>query len=232
MNKDNTTYERVATLVDQIKYAKYDTIVERTEELIDSGLWRDYTTPAGTHFEFLPKEFDYFLSAFGDVDEAIIRHAYGRNGNDARLWLRLCDITGRGERPAPTERRPAEDVAEQYATDPSGAGKRIKELALVSAGHAAVAADDSRRAAAVAGADLRGTLDGRKCWRVRWRDDRPAAAVIAAKLLEDPDLAHEVYLKLKAAETREARSCATLSEQTRRSGHDSETDSGPQRGSS
>ena len=66
---------QVEKLVSGIRNAKYDDMVRHLEELIDSGLWQDYTTESGTRFQFRSHEFDYFLAAMG-LDPALIKHAY------------------------------------------------------------------------------------------------------------------------------------------------------------
>jgi hypothetical protein len=61
------SYEKVADLVSRVRNARYGEMVKYLETLIDSGDWRDFTTPAGTRFQFRECEFDYFLLAM-EVD--------------------------------------------------------------------------------------------------------------------------------------------------------------------
>lgn len=206
-------YTRVARLAELIRNARYGEMVRYCEELIDSGDWRDFTTPTGTRFEFRSHEFDYFLAAV-ELDTTFIRHAYVhaqdiRNLEEKRL--RLADITGRGRDTAAEERRAVVDVAKEYRKAPGGAGARIEKWhgdpvkAVVSR---AVSRSARRKAAGVTEQPPR-----EQSWRVRWSDDKSAADVIAEKLLEDDELAKKVFYKLKQRYGKGAPS----SEQNRRS---------------
>ena len=201
-----TRYQRVAELVSRVRNAKFADIVAHLEQLIDSELWQDFTTPVGTHFEFRAKEFDYFLAA-QEVDPTIVRTAYLKAEDVdglATKQMHLADITGRGE-DVNGDRRARNEVAAIYDTDPSGAGARIRawgeaSAAVVTEGMARVARDQKRRSALESG--RRVLLETRKRWEVRWTDDRSPAEVIASRLFADPALAHEVYKILDAAESR------------------------------
>jgi hypothetical protein len=200
-------YETLASLVSRIRNAKFSDMVLHLEQLIDSGIWRDFTTPRGTHFTFRACEFDYFLAA-QDVDPVTVKYAYMKaEGIEdlARKETRLADITGAGVTPGNGDRRTRDEVARLYAGDPSGAGARIKaRSAVVTPRLAGVAKDAQRRK------EYEATGKGRdrpnsKCWRVRWSGETPAAKVIADALLREPDLAHEVYKVLDAERVRTAR---------------------------
>ena len=67
------TYARVAELISQVRNARFGEMVRWVEELIDTGIWRDFTTPEGTHFEFREGEFDYFLAAMETDPEVVNR---------------------------------------------------------------------------------------------------------------------------------------------------------------
>ena len=67
-------YNNIAGLVSKIRNARYGEMVNYIETLIDSGDWRDFTTPAGTRFRFRECEFDYFLLTM-EVDPTLVRHA-------------------------------------------------------------------------------------------------------------------------------------------------------------
>ena len=69
------TYARVAELISQVRNARFGEMVRWVEELIDTGIWRDFTTPEGTHFEFHEGEFDYFLAAM-EIDPEVVKRAY------------------------------------------------------------------------------------------------------------------------------------------------------------
>lgn len=205
-------YEQISKLISRIRNARFGEMVNHLEQLIDSGEWRDFTTPAGTHFRFRDCEFDYFLAAM-EIDPTLVRWAYLKADDVedlAKKQIRLADITGRGRAIHPAERRDdAEEVAREYDVDPSGAGARIREWkranAVVTERTAKIAADPARRHAVEAGEKVPRTEPTQQRWDVRWHDERPAAEVIAARLLKDPDLAREVYNILERERVRTRR---------------------------
>jgi hypothetical protein len=67
-------YNNIADLVSKIRNARYGEMVNYIETLIDSGDWRNFTTPVGARFRFRECEFDYFLLAM-EVDPTLVRHA-------------------------------------------------------------------------------------------------------------------------------------------------------------
>jgi hypothetical protein len=89
-------------------------MVNYIETLIDSGDWRNFTTPVGTRFRFRECEFDYFLLAM-EVDPTLVRHAY-LYATDveglAAKQIRLADITGRGKKADERWRRHWRQVAD------------------------------------------------------------------------------------------------------------------------
>ncbi|MEQ4205788.1 hypothetical protein [Actinopolymorpha sp. B9G3] len=205
-------YERVAALISQIRNARFGEMVDRLEELIDSGIWQDFTTPIGTHFKFKPCEFDYFLAA-QEIDPTLIRWAYlqaeGVEGLAAKQ-LRLADITGRGKPPEAGARRPLEHVAAELARDSSGAAQRIRawgerNAAVVNQRTSRIARDPERRKDVEAGKNVKRDSPNLKVWQVRWHDDRSYAEAIVDQLQRDPDLAKEVYKTLDASHVRTSR---------------------------
>lgn len=209
-------YQRIAELISRIRNAKFGEMVEHLEQLIESDIWRDFTTPVGTRFVFLAKEFDYFLAA-QEIDPTVVRYAYLKAEGIKDLvakQLRLADITGRGPKPPSDERRDAAEVARFYAADPSGAGARIR---IWHEANSAVVSDSTSRAAK--SPEQREALESgrvtqrrpRHSWRVEWEDERDVAEMIAAKLLRDPTLAHEVFVRLRAVYDRNRRSGTDLS---------------------
>jgi hypothetical protein len=216
-------YQRIAELISRIRNAKFGEMVEHLEQLIDSGDWRDFTTPVGTHFLFRAKEFDYFLAA-QEIDPTVVRYAYLKAEGIADLLakqLRLADITGRaqrrGEPPDRNDRRPAEEVARAYAADPSGAGARIQawreaKATIVTEPTSRAARDPERREAVESGR-IR-NRSHRHSWRVEWEDETATAEKIVAKLLRDPELAWEVEKRLTAARVRTSRDQKRRSETT------------------
>jgi hypothetical protein len=209
-------YQRIAELISRIRNAKFGEMVEHLEQLIDSDDWRDFTTPVGTHFIFRAKEFDYFLAA-QEIDPTVVRYAYLKADGIEDLTakqLRLADITGRGLAPSNDDRRPAAEVARVYATDPSGAGVRIQawheaKAAVVTDPITRAASDPERREALESGRAAQ--RRPRHSWRVEWEDGRTTAEMIAAKLLRDPELWPEVFVRLRAEYDRIRRSETTSS---------------------
>lgn len=196
-------WENVVGLVSKVRNARYGEMVKYLEALIDSGDWRDFTTPVGTHFQFKECEFDYFLLSM-EVDPTIVRHAYlyatDVDGLAAKQF-RLADITGRGKEPPEGARRPWTAVAKELESDPSGAAARIgagqgENTRFVNERTGQLARDAKRRRAAEAGKRVSRDRPNQKVFQVKWTSDRPAAEVITEKLLKDPDLAEAVYKKL------------------------------------
>ena len=194
-------WDNVVGLVSKVRNTRYGEMVTYLEALIDSADWRDFTTPAGTHFQFQECEFDYFLLAM-EVDPTIVRHAYlyaiDVEGLAAKQF-RLADITGRGNKPKEDARRAWREVAKECESDPSGAAARIRagqKSRFVNESTGQIAADPKRRRDAEAGKPVKRNDPKEKVFQVKWKTDRPAAEVITEKLLKDPDLAEAVYEKL------------------------------------
>jgi hypothetical protein len=181
-------YERVAALISQVRNARFGEMVSYLEELINTGIWQDFTTPEGTHFEFRAGEFDYFLAAM-EIDPDVVKRAY-IHAKDvdglADKRLRLADITGRG---ATRERRERKAVAEIY-------GERVLRYEpVVTDNVARIARNPVRRQAFKAGHAPPRQV--RSYWTAEWTGDDSPVKAIAAKLLTDPDLAHEVWKILR-----------------------------------
>jgi hypothetical protein len=195
-------YCQVEKLVSGIRNAKYDDMVRHLEELIDSGLWQDYTTEGGTRFQFRTHEFDYFLAAMG-LDASLLKHAYdaasGRLEGMHTKQIRLADITGRGEPTTADQRRSRREVVAAYSDDPSGAGTRIRGYGnVVTAGISSVARDPQRREQFKAGAKVSRYSSGSSSWDVHVCPGQRLDQAIARKLLRDPDLWPEVLQLLLA----------------------------------
>jgi hypothetical protein len=198
MSKKN--YEQVNQLTSRIINARFGEMVGYSEQLITTGVWRDFTPPVGTHFVFRADEYDYFLAAM-NIDALTMRYAYIQKGSVVQQH-HLADITGRGRASKDGDRRPREVVAKLYADAPDGAGARIlawgrKEM-VVSEGVARAARDPKHRRQREKGAAV-STRPSELRWEVRWYDGRPAAQAIVDRLAQDPDLEREVYKLLDAA---------------------------------
>lgn len=197
------TYARVAELISQVRNARFGEMVRWVEELIDTGIWRDFTTPEGTHFEFREGEFDYFLAAM-EIDPEVVKRAYIHAKDVGELTekrLRLADITGRGSKDV--NRREPKEIAEAY-------GDRVLRYPpVVTENVMRAARNPGRRDAVRLGAPPERVV--RNYWTAEWTGDASPVKAIAAKLLDDPELAHEVYKILDAERVR------TLREHKRRS---------------
>jgi hypothetical protein len=192
-------YEQVAGIVSHIRNARFGEMVKYTESLIKSNAWRDFTTPAGTHFQFRRCEFDYFLAA-QELDATTLRYAYLKAPATAAQMLRLADITGKGQH-TESDRRPREEVAALYARAPGGAGRRILKWGkdretVVTDRTARIAANNNRRKRYALGATPKKLKSTQRHWQVNWRDARTTAQAIFDKLMKDPTLAREVCKKL------------------------------------
>ncbi len=200
MNGD--AYAQVEKLVSSIRNAKYDDMVRHLEELIDSDLWQDYTTEAGTRFQFRSHELDYFLAAMG-LDPELIKHAYdaasGRLEGMHAKQLRLADITGRGEPTNEDQRRSRTEVVAAYADESSGTAARIRAYGrVVTAGISRVARDPKRREQFKAGAKVSRYADGASSWDVHAGPGQRLDQAIALKLLRDAELWPGVFKLLRA----------------------------------
>lgn len=196
-------WDNVVGLVSKVRNARYGEMVTYLETLIDSGDWRDFTTPAGTRFQFRECEFDYFLLMM-EVDPTIVRHAYLHADDVDGLvakQLRLADITGRGKG-ADGARRPWKQVTDELEGEPSGAAARIRAAQdnagswFVTKRTGMLARDAARRRKAEQGKPVLRDRPNEKVWRVRWSDDKSTAEAIAEKLLAEPELAEEVCKQL------------------------------------
>jgi hypothetical protein len=208
MNED--TYRQVEKLVSGIRNARYDDMVRHLEELIDSGLWQDYTTEDGTRFQFRSHELDYFLAAMG-LDPELIKHAYdaasGRIEGMHAKQVRLADITGRGEATTTAQRRSRKEVMAAYADEPSGTEARIRTYGrIVTTGISRVARDPERREQFKAGVKVSRDSRGSSSWRVHVGPGQRLDQAIALKLLRDPDLWPGVYELLRAQQDHQRRS--------------------------
>jgi hypothetical protein len=195
-------YGQVEKLVSGIRNAKYDDMVRQLEELIDSGLWQDFTTPDGTRFQFRSHELDYFLAAMS-LDPELIKHAYtaasGRLEGMHVKQVRLADITGRGEPTTDNQRRSRKEVVEAYADEPSGTGARIRAFGnVVTAGMSKVARDPERREQYKAGARVNRYSRGASSWHVHAGPGQRLDQAVALKLLRDPELWPGVLKLLRA----------------------------------
>ena len=183
MTSDNQ-YEQIAQLVSQIRNARFGEMVAHNEALLRSRAWRKFTTPVGQTFEFRRCEYDYFLAA-QELDALTLRYAYLHAPATSEQLMRLADVTGRGEAPKNGDRRPRAVVAELYASDPSGAGKRIEAAKpVVTKRTARIAQEPQRRAKFHV--NPRREDPASHSWRVHWTGEAPVAEKIAEKLLEDP----------------------------------------------
>lgn len=80
----------------------------------------------------------------------------------------------------------------------------LSEPGFVTITGSQVARDPERRNQAKRGQIVKRNVSANQ-WKVNWSDDRSPAQAIVDKLLADPDLAREVYNKLRAVYTREER---------------------------
>jgi hypothetical protein len=192
-------YEQVRQLASHIINARFGEMVGYSEQLIASGVWRDFTPPVGTHYTFMADEYDYFLAVM-NVDALTMRYAYTQKGSVAQQH-HLADITGRGRPSREGDRRPREEVAKLYADAPGGAGARIlawgKKETVVSDSVARAARDPKHRRRRESGKKV-STRPSEQRWDVRWYDGRPAAQAIVDRLAKDPELEKAVYRLLDA----------------------------------
>jgi hypothetical protein len=196
-----------ARLVSQFtsKVRNLSRVAELADAFIDmaaSGAWREYTFATG-HFRWRASEFDYFLIANGvRRDDAARVLAYNKR---AKELLPLMD-EGVDKR----KRRPFEQAAKEYQS----ADSLNTDLVATAADLGWINGNrfsDVKSTAKGAQIPVKSPIPkftrnnvGSKLnrWKVDWSDDRPAAQAIVDKLLADPDLAHEVYKRLDADNSR------------------------------
>lgn len=194
------SYERLAELMSKVRNARATTLVGHLEEVIENDLWRDYTAPNGTRFQFRSHEFDYFLAAEGHDPTEIRRHYAAADLPDmAHRQMRLADITGQGVEVSSGQRRSRKEIIEALAHDPSGSAGRVQAVErVVSRSTAEIAKDPPRRRAYLAGESVPRQLEWR--FQVRTRDCASLAyraQRIVEELGKDPDLAHAVLNGLR-----------------------------------
>lgn len=164
-------------------------------DIAESAAWRDYTFATG-HFRFRPSEFDYFLIATGVTkrDAAAVLAHNKRSKELAPLMHPHADKR---------RRRPLEQAAKEYqAADSLNTDLAAKAIELgwtSESGQLTVETSPLGRRA------LNNRTKREQYWRASWSDERTTAQAIADRLLAEPDLAREVYNKLRAVYTREER---------------------------
>lgn len=174
-------------------------VEETFRDLLETGAWRSYTFPDGTHHEWLEREFDYFVSSWlasqGDQHWELVK----RNLVSRDVIMMMADHSGGGERQG--ERRSVDRVRSQFP------GIKVEPIKMVSARERTIALDEAKRRKYVGDEALpaeRLVRPGARKWTVHFRDGDLAAAIIA-KLEQDPDIAEAVYRKLHSVYRPEAR---------------------------
>lgn len=168
-------------------------VEDRIRELLETGAWRSYTYPDGTHHEWLDREFDYFMCAW--IISANTEWEYvKRNIVSPDVKLLLADHSGITDGRA-QERRALDEIRDQFPA------VHIEPITLVTEYERSVAAkDEATRKAYLAGQVTahRVVRTTRRRWEVDYRDETSLAGLIVAKLERDPQLAEDVHRRLHA----------------------------------
>lgn len=166
-------------------------VQDTVRDLIEHDLWRSYSYRA-RRFEWLGREFDYFVQAWMSSDDPVYEWSVlRRNIVDPELIMSIADRSG-----GPVdgvERRSLDELQAQLS------GPSVANLKLVSDDERQAASDDVKRAKFLAGKSATtASRPGRQTWKIDYRDSTAdqLADRIVTKLNEDPDLANEVYRKL------------------------------------
>jgi hypothetical protein len=173
-------------------------VEETFRDLLESGAWRSYTFPDGTHHEWLEREFDYFVSSWlasqGDQRWELVK----RNLVSRDVTMMLADHSGGPERQ--DERRSIDRVRDQLP------GVKVEPIQLVSARERTIALDDDKRREYIGDETIPAERlvrpAGRK-WTVHYNASADGssnvgdlAAAVVAKLEQEPDLAKAVHNRL------------------------------------
>ena len=174
-------------------------VEEAFRDLLETGAWRSYTFPDGTHHEWLEREFDYFVSSWLASQDDQRWESVRRNLVSRDVIIMMADHSGGSVTPG--ERRKIDDVREQFP------GVAIKPIQLVSERERTVPLDEEKRRAYLADVTVtpHKLVDRTKRWRVQYTPpDTELADAIVAKLKQNQKLARAVYSKLHAVYRSEA----------------------------
>jgi hypothetical protein len=167
-------------------------VEDRIRELLESGAWRSYTYPDGTHHQWLNREFDYFMCAWiisANTEWEFVK----RNIVSPDVKLLLAEHSGTTDGKA-EDRRAVEHIRDQFP------GVDIQPITLISEHERRVAhLTDENRSAYLNGASARKLARaGLRTWKVEYRDNDDLAGLIVAKLEREPGLAKAVYNHLRS----------------------------------
>jgi hypothetical protein len=167
-------------------------VEEAFRDLLESGAWRSYTFPDGTHHTWLEREFDYFVSSWLASQDDQRWESVRRNLVSRDVIMAMADHSGGPV--ARNERRSIDDVREQFP------GVGVEPIQMVSIRERTVALDADKRRAYLADETVtpHKLIVRARRWIVHHTGDTDLAEAIVAKLQQDPDLVASVYRKLHA----------------------------------
>ena len=167
-------------------------VEEAFRDLLETGAWRSYTFPDGTHHEWLDREFDYFVSSWLASQDDQRWELVKRSLVSRDVIMAIADHTG-GHLDG-DGRRSLEEVRSQFP------GVTVEAIKMVSDRERTIALDEAKRREYLV--DETSTAHGIakpnvKRWQVHYSDGDLAAAIVA-KLKQDPKLAKIVYNELRS----------------------------------
>lgn len=192
MSSDKERGARILKARDKIINNGARLVEQEIRELLETGDWRSYTYPDGTHHEWLDREFDYFMCAW-IAGENTEWELVKRNIVSPDVKLMLADHSGTTETKG-IDRRSVEDVRNQFPH------VHIETINLVGKDERGVAKlGPKARAKYVAGDSAHKIVrKDRQRWIVHHVGSQDLAAAIVAKLAADPELERNVYRQLHA----------------------------------
>jgi hypothetical protein len=210
-DSDTDRGEAVLSAASAIRNVKSANIVDYLRFLLDSGAWRSFTYPDGSHYEFLEREFDYFCALI-DLDPKIANEAAKVTGsNDVLVAMAEASLTPQHWKPHedPTEharnrsdrskRRSVDTIVETYPQ----IGPWLEKFGLRALGGAHLHGSKTVRVG-VAGGKSGPAARGARSWTVQVSGEADLASRIAEKLTKD-GLAASVLVALNRDNTRNHR---------------------------
>lgn len=199
LEDDEDAGELLLTVRSVITNLKHDNIADAIRVVLDSQAWRSYTYPSGEHYEFLPREFDYFL-AQQDIDPRMVKDA-ALYTNDAELRVLLVESSL--DKPG-DDRRNVDEITAAYPA----LTRWLDKYGLRALGTTLLYESPTARAKTKKGAGGNEAAN-RRDWTVAVFGDGSLAEAIVRKLTRDPVLAEEVrdLLVRDVATSRTCSSC-------------------------
>ena len=198
----NATERGIAAhqLLSDIRNARYETVWMHVQKLLEEPeIWRDFTAGSGRHYEFRSHEFDWFLAELTPDLDTLIRDAMVKA--PPKLEMRYADVTGRGSKTSPEQRRSREELITAYPD----AAKRLIVARPTPRRAVRFQTPEARKAHLAGESVTKERRRGQRDFRARVSGDADLAQAIVAKLNDDPDLYQQVEKLMTAQRVRTVR---------------------------